>query len=81
MGQSRPINGITYEGEDTTALGRTALGWAEIAGLVEIRPNGSWSLTEKAQRYLQGRYEAEGTGSGPDGFPHLKRRRAGDGAL
>ena len=51
MGQRNPRN------SGKTPRATDALSWAQIAGLVEIRADGSWSLTEQGiagVRQLQG---------------------------
>jgi hypothetical protein len=53
MGQRTPIKKA-----DATPRLREALSWAQLAGLVEIHPDGSWNLTElgiAGVRQLQGR--------------------------
>lgn len=53
MGQRTPIKRV-----EVTPHAREALSWAQIAGLVEIHPDGSWNLTElgiAGVRQLQGR--------------------------
>jgi len=47
MGQSTPLKHGTRPPE-----ARQVLAWAEIAGLVDIRADGSWQMTDFAKEWL-----------------------------
>ena len=46
-----PIVDLVMEDQLTSDV-PSALEWAEIAGLVDIRPNGSWQMTEFARDWF-----------------------------
>ena len=67
MGQKWPLRGglATRDGapERTAEQEVRTLGWAEIAGLIEINPDGSWRPTEFGWAQLL-KLEHDRTGAG-----------------
>ena len=52
MGQRRPVNGGTRDLGKVTPEDARTLEWAEIAGLIDIGPDGSWQPTPFGKQRL-----------------------------
>ena len=68
MGQSPSLKHRPPEGPD-------ALEWAEIAGLVDIRPDGSWQMTDFARDWFD-KHPPSPFGKGPSSDMGLVSHRS-----